>query len=86
MKPSGFGCCSGGLGPTLVRAKCEGGTVPWVAGALAVPGTQRGWLRAAAGNMVLYKGMATHSNILSWRILWTDNPGMPQSTGSQRFG
>ena len=23
----------------------------------------------------LKKGMATHSNILAWRILWTDEPG-----------
>ena len=29
--------------------------------------------------MVLCKGMATHSNILSWRILWTDNPGRHSS-------
>ena len=46
--------------------------------ALTAPGTQGGWLRAA-GNMVLCKGMATHSNILSWRILWTDNPGRHSS-------
>ena len=30
----------------------------------------------------LEKGMATHSNILAWRIPWTEEPG--QSTGSQR--
>ena len=23
----------------------------------------------------LEKGMATHSNILAWRILWTEEPG-----------
>ena len=23
--------------------------------------------------------MATHSNILAWRILWTEEPGRPQS-------
>ena len=28
--------------------------------------------------------MATHSNILSWEIPWTEKPGEPQSTGSQR--
>ena len=27
--------------------------------------------------------MATHSNILAWRIPWTEEPGGPQSTGSQ---
>ena len=32
----------------------------------------------------LQKGMATHSNILAWRIPWTENSGSPQSMGSQR--
>ena len=26
-------------------------------------------------------GMATHSNILAWKILWTERPGRPQSMG-----
>ena len=30
------------------------------------------------------EGMATHSNILAWRIPWTEEPGRLQSTGSQR--
>ena len=34
----------------------------------------------------LEKGMATHSNILAWRIQWTEEPGGLQSTGSQRVG
>ena len=29
-------------------------------------------------------GMAIHSNILAWKIPWTEEPGGPQSTGSQR--
>ena len=28
--------------------------------------------------------MATHSNILAWRIPWTEEPGGLQSTGSQK--
>ena len=32
----------------------------------------------------LEDGMATHSNILAWRIPWTEEPGGLQSTGSQR--
>ena len=32
----------------------------------------------------LEKGMATHSSILSWRILWLEEPGGLQSMGSQR--
>ena len=30
--------------------------------------------------------MATHSSILAWRIPWMEEPGRPQSTGSQRVG
>ena len=32
----------------------------------------------------LEKGMATHSDILVWEILWTEEPGGLQSTVSQR--
>ena len=34
----------------------------------------------------LEKGMATHSSILAWRIPRTEEPGGPQSIGSQRVG
>ena len=30
------------------------------------------------------EGMANHSRILAWRILWTEEPGGLQSTGSQK--
>ena len=33
--------------------------------------------------MILEKGMATHLNILAWRIPWTEEPGGLQSIGSQ---
>ena len=33
----------------------------------------------------LEKKMATHSNILAWRIPWTEEPGELQSMGSQRI-
>ena len=32
----------------------------------------------------LEEDMATHSSILAWRIPWTEEPGGPQSMGSQR--
>ena len=32
----------------------------------------------------LEEGMATHSRILAWEILWTEEPGGLQSIGSQR--
>ena len=34
----------------------------------------------------LEESMATHSNILAWRIPWTEEPGGLQSMGSQRVG
>ena len=33
-----------------------------------------------------YSEMPTHSTILAWEIPWTEEPGGPQSTGSQRVG
>ena len=32
----------------------------------------------------LEEEMVTHSRILAWRILWTEEPAEPQSLGSQR--
>ena len=34
----------------------------------------------------LEKEMATHSNILAWRIPWPEEPGRLQSKGSERIG
>ena len=34
----------------------------------------------------LEEGMATHSNILAWRIPWTEEPGGIHSMGLQRIG
>ena len=34
----------------------------------------------------LQKEVATHASILSWEILWTEEPGMLQSIGSHRVG
>ena len=33
---------------------------------------------------ILEKGMATHSSVLAWKILWTEEPGRLQSMGSQK--
>ena len=32
----------------------------------------------------LEKGMATHSNVLAWRILWAKEPGRLQSMGCKK--
>ena len=34
----------------------------------------------------LEKGMAIYSSILTWRILWTEEPGGLQSIESHRIG
>ena len=34
----------------------------------------------------LEEGMATHANILAWRIPWAEEPGRLQSIGSHRVG
>ena len=44
------------------------------------------WVRSLVREDPLEKGMATHSNILAWRILWPEEPGGLQSVGLQRVG
>ena len=48
--------------------------------------TQETWVRSLYQEDPLQKGMATHSSILAWRILWTEEPDGLQSMGSQRVG
>ena len=47
---------------------------------------QETWVRSLGWAGTLEKGMATHSNILAWRIPWTEEPSRLQSMGSQRAG
>ena len=49
-----------------------------------LPVMQETWHRTLDQEDLLEKGMATHSSILAWRIPWTEEPGGPQSMGSQR--
>ena len=42
------------------------------------------WLRPRSDTLV--KGVAAHSNILAWRIPWTEESGGLQSMGSKRVG
>ena len=43
------------------------------------------WVQFLGQEDPLEKGMATHSSILAWEIPWREEPGGPQSMGSQRF-
>ena len=47
---------------------------------------QETWVRFLGWEDSLEEGMATHSSTPAWRIPWTEEPGGPQSMGSQRVG
>ena len=42
------------------------------------------WVRSLGQEDSLEEGMATHSSILAWKILWTEDPGGLQPIGSQK--
>ena len=42
---------------------------------LANAGDIKMWVRSLGWEDPLEEGMATHSSILAWRILWTEKPG-----------
>ena len=42
------------------------------------------WVRSLGWEDPLEEGMGTHSNILAWRMPWTEEPGGLQSMGPQR--
>ena len=75
-----------------MTATCENGrlTIPMgFPGGLVVknlPAMQETLVRSLGGEDPLEKGMATHSSILAWRILWTEELCRPQSMGTQRVG
>ena len=51
-----------------------------------LPAMQETWVRPLGWEDPLEKEIATHSSILAWRIPWMQEPGLLQSTGSQRVG
>ena len=51
-----------------------------------LPAMRETWVLSLSQEDPLEKEMATHSSILAWRIPWTEEPGGPQSMGSQRVG
>ena len=40
-----------------------------------LPAIQETWVRSPGRKDPLEKGMATNSDILAWRIPWTEEPG-----------
>ena len=51
-----------------------------------LPGMWETWVRSLGWEDPLEKKMATHPCTLAWRIPWREEPGRPQSMGSQRVG
>ena len=49
-----------------------------------LPALQETWVQSLGQEDRLEKGMATHSSILAWRILWTEEPCWLQSVRLQR--
>ena len=49
-----------------------------------LPPMRENWVWSLSWEDPLEKEMTTHSSILAWRIPWTEEPGRPQSLGSQR--
>ena len=45
---------------------------------------QETWVQFLGQEDPLEKEMATHSSILAWEVLWTEEPGRLQSMGKQR--
>ena len=39
-----------------------------------LPAMRETWIQSLVSEDLLEEGMATHSSILAWRILWTEEP------------
>ena len=50
-----------------------------------MPSMQKTQVLSWSWEDLLEKGMVTHSNILTWRIPWTEEPGRLQSMGSKEL-
>ena len=46
---------------------------------------QETWIQPLGWEDPLEKGMATHSNVLVWRIPWTEEPGRLQFVGCKEL-
>ena len=58
----------------------------WVKNPPAMEEMQEIWVQSLGQEDALEEGMATHSSILAWRILWTEEPGGLLSIRLQRAG
>ena len=56
----------------------------WLSGKESACNASKTWVQSLCWEDPLEQEMATHSSILAWRILWTEEPGGLHSMGSQR--
>ena len=52
----------------------------------SLPALRETQVRSLGPEDPLEKAMASHSNILDWKIPWMEEPGGLQSMGSQKVG
>ena len=57
----------------------------WVKNLPAMQDTQETWVRSLGQEDPLEEEMATHSSILAWEMLLTEEPDKLQSMGLQRL-
>ena len=74
------------FGPPLVLLFPSRGTSLVAQTVKCLPAMQETWVRSLGWEDPLEKEMATCSSIHAWKIPWTEEPGGPQSMGSQRVG
>ena len=67
-------------GYSFLHFKCSSSTVK------NLPAVQETKVHSLGPEDPLNEGMATHSNILAWKIPWTEKPGGLQPMKSQRVG
>ena len=72
--------------PALVKAIYKNGASQLAQMVKNLPAMQQTWVQSLGQKDPLEKGITTHSNILAWRIPWTEEPGRPQSMELQRMG
>ena len=65
------------------RASSVGSVVKYLP---VVPETQEMWVQSLGQEDRLEESMGTHSNVLAWRIPYTEEAGGPQSMELQRVG
>ena len=71
------------LNSTPAKTLCPGWASLIAQSVKNLPAIQETWVQFLGWEDTLQKEMAIHSNILAWKISWTEEPGGLQSMGSQ---